>query len=214
LRADDEGTRARLISSRRFETGLSFGFNFPVNSGDNQVRQNMPDLDALFSFGPRLLYRLLTESKNHKLNLSFATRAVFSTKLSFDNLLRSEGFAFEPRINYWYRWQDSQTTIFSSFGVEFGTSKYASFFYDVPTQFQAPNRQQYTAKAGLIESSFSLGLGQSLSPHVFLFAGGSIRNLDWAANRESPLVAQKNNLSFILGLVWTFLESEEKVQRL
>ncbi len=214
LRSDDEGTRARFLSSRRYETGLSFGFNFPVNSGDNPVRRNMPDLDALMAIGPRILFRFLNDQPNHRLNLTFGARAVFSTKFSFDNLLRAEGFSFVPRVSYWYRWRNSQTTLFSSFSVEFGTSKYTGFFYNVPARLATNDRPEYTAKAGLVETSLTAGIGQQINDNLFLFTGGSWRNLDLAANADSPLVAAKDNLGFILGVVWTFFESEEKVQPL
>ncbi len=211
LRSDDEGTRARLLSSKNHETGLSFSFNFPVKSGDSPVRQGMPDLDAILAIGPRILFRFLTDSPSHKLNLSLATRAVFSTKFSFNNLMRAEGYSLEPRLAYWYRWPLSQTTLFSSLSFEFGSAKYAGYFYNVPTNFSTTERPQFGAKAGLIETALAAGFGQQLSKDLFLFAGGSWRNLEFAANRDSPLVASKNNLGFLVGLVWTFYESEEKV---
>ena len=214
LRSDDEGTRARLLSSKRYETGFSFGFNFPVNSGDNPSRQGMPDLDALISLGPRLLFRFLTDTPNHKLNFTLAARAVFSTKFSFNNLFRAEGFSYEPRLNYWYRWQQSKVTFFSSLSFDFGSAKYGQFFYNVSPDYVTPARPYYSAKAGLTESSFALGFGQEVHKNFFAFCGSSIRNLDWAANKSSPLVETNNNLGFILGVVWTFYESPEKVTRI
>lgn len=214
FRADDEGTRARLLSSKRHETGLSFGFNFPVNSGDNPSRQGMPNLDALISIGPRVLFRLFPGGSNHKLNFSFATRWVFSSKFSFSDLFRAQGLSFEPRLSYWYYWSEYRITFFTSFGCEFGTSRYTGFFYNVDPLYQTPERPTHTSKAGLIESSISGGLGKRINDKLFLFTGVSHRNLDWAANKNSPLVETKNNLGFIFGLVWTFLESEEEVVRL
>jgi outer membrane protein len=213
LRADDEGTRARFFSSKRHETGLSFGVNFPSNSGDNPSRLGMPDLDALFSIGPRLLFRFLTDSPNHKLNLSLATRAVFSSKLSFNNLLRDEGFLIEPRLNYWYRWEKYDSTFFTSFGLEFGSAKYNQFFYNVDPAFQTPTRAPYLAKAGLVEKVLTIGFGTDINEDIFIFSGASFRNLDWAANKNSPLIETRNNVGFTLGLIWTFIESDEMVQR-
>ncbi len=214
LRSDDEGTRARVLSSKRYETGLSFGFNFPVKSGDNSVRENMPDLDALMAIGPRLLFRFLTDVPGHKLNFTFATRAVFSTKFSLNNMFRSEGMSFEPRFSYWYRWPKTQTTLFASLSAEFGSAKYGRFFYSVPFDQATTDRPQYSGKSGLIETSLVGGFGQQISDDFFLFTGVSWRNLNLASNRDSPLVAAEDNLGFLLGLVWTFYESKEKVEHL
>lgn len=214
FRADDEGTRARLLASKRHETGFSLGFNFPVNSGDNPSREGMPDLDAIFSIGPRLLFRFLTDSSSHKINLSVAGRWVFSSKVSLNNLVRHEGYTIEPRFNYWYRWKRYEVTIFSSLGFEFGSARYASFFYNVNPDYETNTRPTYISKAGLIETSIAVGFGKVIDKDFFLFTGGSMRNLDWATNKSSPLVETKNNVGFLLGIVWTFYESENKVQRL
>lgn len=214
LRSDDEGTRTRFITGKKYELGMSFGLNFPVRSTDNPGRTGMPDLDALVAFGPRLLIRLLTDNSRHKLNLIFAFRNVFSSKLSPNNLLRSEGHSFEPRISYWYQWPNTKTTLFSSFDVEFGSAKYNRFFYNVTPDFATSSRPTYTAQAGVVQTALSLGFGQQLSPKVFMFAGSSWRNLNWAANNNSPLVESRDNLGFLVGLIWAFFESEDKVKRL
>ncbi len=214
FRSDDEGTRARLLSSKFHEVGMSFGFNFPVNSGDSPARRGMPDLDALMEFGPRILFRFLNSVPNHRLNFSFATRAVFSSKFSFNNLLRHEGFTFEPQINYWYRWKKVKTTFYSSLSFDFGTAQYNRYFFNVPVAFSTPSRTAYHSKSGLIESSFSLGFGKEINKEIFLFTGASWRNLDWAANQRSPLVETTNNFGVIMGFVWTFYMSDEKVKPL
>ena len=212
LRSDDEGTRARLLTSKRRELGVSLGFNFPVNSNDQPSRVGMPDLDALVSFGPRLLFRLLTESKDHKLNISFATRAVFSSKVSFNNLLRAEGFNFEPALNYWHRWHNSQTTFYTNLALEFGSAKYNQFFYNVAPEFATPTREAYYAKAGFVETALSAGVAQIFWEDWLFFTGLSWRNLAQAANRDSPLMETTDNLSIVFGAIWTFYESDDTVQ--
>ncbi len=213
IRSDDEGSRARILSSKNHEFGLSFSFNFPVRSGNNPSRLGMPDLDSLMSVGPRVLLRLLNDPhSSHKLNLTLAARANYSS--DFHQRFRAEGMSFEPRLNYWYRFEAQKLTIFSGLGFEFGTVEINRFFYDVPVEFSNPSRPVYNSQSGLVESSASLGVGASLSSSVFLFASTSFRNLDWAANHESPLVETRNNQAYILGLIWTFYESEELVKKL
>lgn len=210
LRADDEGTRARLLSSKRHEMGLSFGFNFPVKSENNPSRAGMQDLDAILALGPRILYRLIPGDENHRLNFQFAVRAVFSS--NFGNRFRSEGLDFEPSFSYWYRWRKINTTFFSNLSFEFGSSKLNNFFYQVGPQDVTATRPGYKAKAGLIETALAVGFGRTFCDNWFIFSGASWRNLNWAANKNSPLVETRNNIGFILGIVWTFYESDERVK--
>jgi MipA family protein len=210
LRTDDEGTRARILASKRHETGLSFGLNFPVKSTNNLSRLGMPNLDALVSIGPRFLFRLISNQPHFRLNLSLATRAVFST--NFKSRFQEQGILIDPSMNFWYRFFDTKTTVFSRIGLEFGSVKYNRYFYEVPINYVTPSRSSYQAQAGLIEASLSLGMGQNLlRDDLFIFVSSSWKNLDNAINRYSPLVATKNNMSFIFGIVWTFYESESKV---
>lgn len=212
LRSDDEGTRARLLSSKVYETGISFGFNFPIKSVDNPSRQGMPDLDTLIALGPRFLVRLISDNPRHRLNASIAVRGVFST--NFGSRFRAEGLAFEPALSFWHRFKNSQTTLFSTLAFDFGSAKRNRFLYDVAPAYVTPNRAAYLAKAGLTETSLSLGFGQNfIKNRVFVFGAASWRNFNWTPNIDSPLIESRDNLSLIFGMVWTFYESKERVKR-
>ncbi len=211
LRADDEGTRARLLTSKYHETGLSFSFNFPVRSGNNPARFGMPDLDSLVGLGPRLLFRLLANESHQRLNLTFSTRAMFS--VDADLHLRARGVSLQPGLNYWRKFKDTDLTFFSGLNFEFGSAENNQFFYQVDPVFVNPDRPPFHAQAGLVESSLSMGFGYNIVNNVFIFSSGSWRNLDLAKNRESPLVASRDNLAVVFGLVWTFYESQAKVLR-
>lgn len=210
LRSDDEGARARIFSSRYHEIGFSGGFNFPVNSGDNPSRMGMPDLDALFGVGPRLLLRLLSRG-NHQFNFSIATRAMFTT--DFKSRLRGAGFSIEPYFSYWYRMNATRTTLVTNLSFDFGTAELTRFFYNVTPEFSNASRSEYTARAGLIERTLSLGITQLIHDNFTLFSVASWRNLDHSTNRDSPLVARKDNFAVLLGFIWMFYESETTVQR-
>jgi MipA family protein len=212
LRADDEGTRARLFSSKYHETGLSLSFNFPVRSGNNLARSGIPDLDALAGFGPRFLFRLMTDQTHRRLNFSISTRTMFSYDLG--TRFKTQGLSVQPSLNYWQKFFGTDTTFFSSMSLEVASAELHQFFYQVDDQYQNPSRPSYHARAGLMETSISAGFGQNLWDDIFVFLAGSWRNLDWAQNRDSPLVASRNNTAIVFGLVWTFYESEAKVQRL
>ena len=212
LRSDDEGTRARLLTSKYHETGLSFSFNFPVRSGNNPARLGMPDLDTLIGLGPRFLFRLMADETHQRLNLTFSARALFSMDRGLRTMTR--GVSLQPGLSYWRKFRDTDLTFFSGLNFEFGSSENTQFFYQVDPEFATPSRPVFHAKAGLVESSLSMGFGYNIIKNVFVFSSGSWRNLDLAQNRESPLVASRDNLAVVFGLVWTFYESEAKVLRL
>jgi outer membrane scaffolding protein for murein synthesis (MipA/OmpV family) len=212
LRADDEGTRARFYTSKYHETGISFTFNFPVTSTTDSARREMPDLDGLVAIGPRILLRIIEGASNQKFNFSLATRAVFSSKFSFNNLLRDQGFSIEPRLRYWNRFTDTKTTFYSSLGFEFGSAKYSRYFYEVLPIYSTQTRPRYQARAGLIETIVAAGVGQAIHPQLYLLFDASWRNLDWSANKNSPLIETHNNLGVSIGIVWTFYESDQTVR--
>ena len=58
LRADQSGIGARLFRSDRLEFDVGLSGALPSDSDDVEVRAGMPDLGALFEFGPRLKIRV------------------------------------------------------------------------------------------------------------------------------------------------------------
>ena len=74
---------------------MSVSGSIPVNSGDNDARRGMPDLDPTLEIGPNLTVMLLRSDTMH-LNLRFPLRAVIATDLSY---ARDEGWVFLPQIN-------------------------------------------------------------------------------------------------------------------
>ena len=55
LRSDEKGLlRGRVVSTRNVELDVSLSGAFSVDSGDNDARRGLPDLDYLGEIGPRL----------------------------------------------------------------------------------------------------------------------------------------------------------------
>ncbi len=211
LRTDDEGTRARLRSSKYHETGLGLYFNFPMDSGDHAARQGMQDLDFLIGLGPRFMLRIIPDHPSHRFNFSISTGAVYST--DFKKNFHPQGLVIKSGFNYWYQWTRWKTSIFSGLNFEFGSVKLNRYFYEVRPVDITPDRPLYRARPGLVESSLSVGIGTNLIKDLFVFSGVSWRNLDLSKNKNSPLIETSNNVGFILGVVWTFLESGEKIKK-
>ena len=211
FRTDDEGTRARLLSSEYHETSLGLYFNFPVDSEKHKTRSGMPDLDFLIGFGPRFMFRLIPNHFSHRFNFYLSAGGVYST--DFKRRFYYQGIFVKAGFNYWYQRPGWKTTFFSGFNMEFGSVRLNRYFYEVRPEFATENRPAYKARPGLVESSLSLGLGTHFIKNFFIFSAISWKNLDLSENRVSPLVETSNNLGFILGFVWTFMESEEKINR-
>jgi outer membrane protein len=210
LRADDEGTRAKIEATKNYEFGMSFGFNFPVESNQNPAREGMPDLDGVLGFGPQVIFRLLNDSKKHKLNLTFGVRGSFAFNENLES--REEGVVFEPSIAYWrYLGSKNQTILFVSVESEFGDKKANQYFYDVDTPFVTTKRDRYQAKAGLIKHAIIAGVSHNFSPKLTAFLGGFYNDLGQAANVDSPLVEVRQNQGFLAGIFWLFAESTERV---
>ena len=211
MRTDDEGTRARFFSSEHYETGLGLYFNFPVNSNDHTTRRGMPNLDYLIGLGPRFMLRILPKRMSHRFNFVVSVGGVYST--NFKTRFQSQGIFIKSGFNYWYYWKETKTTIFSGLNFEFGSVELNRYFYEVKPHEVTTNRPLYRAKPGLVETSLSVGFGRNIARNLLFFAGGFWRNLDLSENRQSPLIETNNNAGFLLGMVWTFLESEQKVPK-
>jgi len=111
IRADEEGSRLKLLSSERFEVGFSGGFNFPIESDKNKARKGMPDTDALLGLGPALLYRIPLASKLHRLTLGLGLRVNFSTTTTLSDMTE-QGYVVEPSVRYWFKFSEGSRFIF------------------------------------------------------------------------------------------------------
>ena len=60
----------RFIDTKKYEFDVTLSAAFSVNSGSNNAREGMPDLDFLFGIGPQLIFKLIDEPGHSKLNLN------------------------------------------------------------------------------------------------------------------------------------------------
>lgn len=211
IQADEEGTRAKLIVGKDLEVGLSAGFNFPIDSNENRAREGMPDTEALFGFGPGLIYRFFKDDPLQRLNLRLGIRVNYSS--DFGSNTKYQGFLIEPSIRYWRKLsEDGNVTIFSGLSTSYSDQEYADFFYTVKKEFETSAREEFKAQSGLIDIAASLGISYDFSAKGSFFTGAFYSNLTRAANKESPLVEEQHNLGLIIGFAWLFFESETMVK--
>jgi outer membrane protein len=126
----------RFINRERFQFDVSLSAAFPVDSGDNDARRDMPDLDFLFGIVPRLKLRLINEPDHTKLDLNLPPRAVYSTDfLSVD----SQGYVFDPTLSYTRENStDLELKVFASAESVFATEDLMDYFYEVASNLLRP----------------------------------------------------------------------------
>lgn len=207
LRADEDGTRARLLRNRYFEIGLSAGFNFPIKSSENDVRKGMPDKPALLGLGPSFLFKLL-RNKYNKLTAGLGVRANFETSNFEEN-----GLLVEPFFRYWFKLENLEsTTFFLGASYSAASKRYHSFFYNVDEEFKNSNRPIFISNAGTVDYTYSLGLTIDFSSSLSFYTGVVYSDLSDSVSIKSPLLEKEKTIGYGIGFTWLLFESETLVK--
>jgi len=197
----------RFINKDRYEFDVSLSGAFPVDSGSNNARRDMPDLDFLFGIGPQLIFKLINEPGHRKLNFNLQARAVFSTDFSS---IDSRGYVFNPKLNYTRKHvTDLDLKVFTSVGPIFATEKLMDYFYQVDPAFVTPTRPAYDADAGYLGSNMTLGVSKRFNNRFRLMLGTRLGIHTGATNDDSPLFKDELNVSVFSAFIWSIYQSEE-----
>ena len=197
----------RFINKDRYEFDVSLSGAFPVDSGSNNARRDMPDLDFLFGIGPQLIFKLINEPGHRKLNLNLQARAVYSTDFSS---IDSRGYVFNPKLNYTRKHvTDLDLKVFTSVGPIFATEKLMDYFYQVDPEFVTPTRPAYDADAGYLGSNMTLGVSKRFNKRFRLMLGTRLGIHTGATNDDSPLFKDELNVSVFSAFIWSIYQSEE-----
>jgi len=209
LFAGDAQTRDRFRFSPTVELDLSFGGALPAASSGNPVREGMPDLDLLLELGPQLSILLARPTRSTALTLALPLRAVFST--DFDRV-KSRGVLLAPELSYTngkFASRGWSTRI--SLGTSFATEALHDYFYEVTPRYARLNRPVFDARGGYLESSLTAVVSRSFMNDISLFTFVRLGTLYQSANAGSPLLTNQANVSFGIGLAYTFLRSDNTV---
>jgi hypothetical protein len=200
----------RFFKNDRFEFDVSLSGAFPVDSGSNNARRDMPDLDFLFGIGPQLVFKLINEPGHRKLNFNLQARAVYSTDFSS---IDSRGYVFNPKLNYAREHvSDLDLKVFSSMGPIFASEKLMDYFYQVDPEFVTPARPAYDADAGYLGSNITLGVSKRFNNRFRLMLGTRLGIHTGATNDDSPLFRDELNVSVFSAFIWSIFQSEELVR--
>lgn len=205
LRADDEGgTRFRFINVEKFDLDLSFGGSFPTDTGNNDARSGMPNLDWTAEIGPRLIYYFYRNPEVAQLRVGIPVRANFATDFV---KWYGVGYVFAPTVQFdKYNFLAGNLDLFIQYTARFITEGVADFFYRVDPQFQSAERAAYKGQPGFLSHEYSLALKYRFNQKN-LIVGTQYSDFSQSANTGSYLHRSNINWSYVLAFSWVLHES-------
>lgn len=196
----------RFLKNDKFEFDVTLSAAFPVDSGDNDARRDMPDLDFLFGIGPQLIFKLINEPGKRRLNFNLQARAVYSTDFSS---ISHQGYVFNPKLSYSReRVTDLKLNLFTSAGPVLATEDLMDYFYEVAPEFATPTRRAYDADAGYLGSNITLGISKRFNKKFRAVLGTRLGIHYGASNDDSPLFEDNLNLGAFFAFAWSLAQSE------
>ncbi len=196
FRSKGSGMQGILFENNRLKVDISISGSIPFDSSDNKAREDMPTLDPIFEFGPRLIVQLNSAKNNpHQWRLRLPLRAAHSIK---DLHFNHRGWITNPTIRYTYEAGGNKWKI--TIGPIFGNASYHRYIYDVENKHVTPNRPFFRSHSGLTATRFSMSYTMRRGKWQFgLFS--TYMDLRDAENNDSPLVTSNNYLSGGLAIV-------------
>jgi outer membrane protein len=211
LKADERRVRGLFFKRERAELDISVNAQPPVDSGDNDARRGMPDLDPLVEIGPSLnllLHR--SADRRTEVELRFPLRAAFATDFSYVDFA---GWVFQPNLNVDFRDPFGQAGWKSGFlvGPMFSDRRYNEYYYAVDPAFSMAGRPAYNPAGGYAGTQLIATLSKRF-PRFWV--GGFARwdTLNGAAFADSPLVKTRHYFAAGIAAAWILGESTTKVE--
>jgi MipA family protein len=203
FRATREGARAVLLETDNVDFDVSVSATAPTRSKDNRARSGMPDLAATLELGPNLNWTLARGAR-WKLDLRLPARAGATLERGMQGI----GWTLSPVLNIDLRaagWDWGAQA-----GPLYGSRRFHAYFYDVDPAYANADRPAYGSAAGYSGWRFTAGASRRFDK---TWVGAFVRNdsVAGAVFENSPLIKQRNNLSFGLAVSWVLAVSDERV---
>lgn len=206
LRIDRESFQTRIFGTDLVRLDLSFNGQVPVDSKENNRRNDMPNLDWVAQIGPTLQF-VVARSGNgrHALDVDVPVRVALAVNL--DNF-SCEGLVSSPKLEY--RYEPEGWRFQGQAGLEFGSNDYHEYYYSVARRYDTPSRPAYGADGGYGGLRLSAGVSRYFGPvYVGLFT--RYYNLEGATFGDSPLVGSRSAFVGGIALGWVWMTSDEMV---
>ncbi|CBW26916.1 putative membrane protein [Halobacteriovorax marinus SJ] len=204
FRVDEEdGVRARVLSSPSFGIEFTGAGNLPVSSSENTTRAGMPDLDILGEIGPQF-YLKAHQAGELKARLLFPIRGALSTDFSS---IHYRGIVFSPGFDLHIRLPSTFGSLKLLMNVNFASKEYHKFFFDVSREFSNQDRPEYESAGGYLGTQSAVSyIGDWKRLGVFIQAG--YQNYQNSRNESSPLFKQKHTFTGFIGIRWLLYHSD------
>lgn len=195
----NEGVRNEFIATKEWNLGISYVFNFPVDSTKNIERLGMPNLNWLVQAGPQVRYHFINKGP-WMFSLLLAIQVNIET--TFWNTWKLHGLLYNPGLRIKYnleKWGEIQ------FRYEFNlsTSEYQNYYYGVSQEFATVSRPSYNAKAGWQSLIIGFIYSYPWNNWVF-FTSPNYYHYGLGENRGSPLHSVDENFAWLIGFTYKF----------
>ena len=211
LKADERRVRGLFFKNERAELDVSVNAQPPVDSGENDARRGMPDLDPVVELGPSLNLSLhRSPDRRTEVELRLPVRAAFATDFSYVDFA---GWVFQPNVNVDVRdplgyagWKFGVLG-----GVLFSDRRYNQYYYAVDPAFSTPGRPAYNPAGGYAGTQVIAALSKRFPGY---WIGGFARwdTLNGAVFSESPLVQTRRYFAAGIAVAWMIGESKTRVE--
>ncbi|MFP4668180.1 MAG: MipA/OmpV family protein [Desulfosalsimonas sp.] len=204
LKIDREGIRGLIYDSPRLEVDLSADGVLASTSDKDDLREGMPELDAVGELGPSINY-LLHEGKNIRLHLRLPVRAAFASDLTS---IEHAGWKAHPQLSLDALDVMGQWDLGLTLGPVFADEKYHAYYYEVKPSYATETRPAWRARGGYSGTSIQVTASR-ISGKLWFGMFARYDNLTDAAFMESPLVETRHSFMGGIGAAWMIGESSE-----
>jgi MipA family protein len=211
LQADERRTRGLFYKTDRLEIDVSINGSVPVDSGKNDARRGMPNLDGTLEIGPGLNLKLMESGdRRTRMELRLPLRAVFASDFSH---VRQVGWVFQPQVNVDIRdpLGNAGWNLGLLAGPVYSDQRYNRYVYTVEPAFATAARPAFSAGGGY----GGVQVIAALSKRYREFWVGAFVKLDslhGAAFADSPLVRDKTGVAAGFSIAWILGESKTTVE--
>jgi outer membrane scaffolding protein for murein synthesis (MipA/OmpV family) len=211
LQADERRTRGLFYHTDRLEIDVSINGSVPVDSGKNDARRGMPNLDATLEIGPGLNLKLMESGdRRTRMELRLPVRGVFASDFSH---VRQVGWVFQPQVNVDVRdplgnagWKLGLLA-----GPVYSDRRYNRYFYAVEPAFATAARPAYAAGGGYGGVQVIAALSKRY-PGFWVGAFVKLDSLHGAAFAHSPLVTDQQGVAAGFSIAWILGQSKTTVE--
>ncbi|MDC2890396.1 MipA/OmpV family protein [Psychrosphaera algicola] len=144
LKIGQGGIVARLFDSEKWLLSVSLSGAIPVDSDDAEARKGMPDINAIFEFGPSLKYYLVgDDSSPDAIFLDMNIRQARTIKFTNLKLTSSPSILMRKGLSQTFFGGKVNTRL--KLGYEFVSEDYANEFYGVSPEYMTDERDAFVA---------------------------------------------------------------------